>query len=296
MGRQHRTRRQNYRTVRRSPRAKVRETVVGALASLGPGRLRSSRRARSSENTTTRSCPAAGLRAGGLAIARARADGAFPDAQNLLTPAAWPNEFILATTFGVVFSQDAGRTWLWTCEQEGNAFGVMYQLSLPPRHRIYALSNNRVVFSDDKTCSWRIAGGAVSGQEIADVWVDRAVPDRLFAIGARCCDAGGSVHSVFPSLDGGQTFGAPIYVGAVGDRITGVETSVSDPRVVYLTIEVDGTRPRWRVRLTMGRPGSIVTCRPCWESVGCDWWTSTPRIPTACSSCGETSVSASNWS
>ena len=174
---------------------------------------------------------------------RARADGAFPDAQNLLTPAAWPDQFILATTFGVVFSQDAGRTWLWTCEQEGNAFGTMYQHSLPPRHRVYALSNNRVVFSDDLTCSWHIAGGAVSGQDIADVWVDRAVPDRLFAIGARCCEAGGVVHSVFPSLDGGQTFGPPVYVGAVGDRVTGVETSVSAPRVVYLTIEAGGNRP-----------------------------------------------------
>ena len=187
------------------------------------------------------SLTALALAAGGSG--RARANGAFPDAQSLLTPAAWSNELILATTFGVVFSQDAGRTWLWTCEQEGNLFGVMYQISLPPRHRIYALSNNRVVFSDDMTCSWHIAGGAVTGQEIADVWVDRAVPDRLFAIGARCCDTGGTVHSIFPSLDGGQTFGPAVYVGAVGDRVTGVETSVSDPRVIYLTIEGGGTQP-----------------------------------------------------
>jgi MYXO-CTERM domain-containing protein len=180
-----------------------------------------------------------------LGPGHARGDGAFPDAQNLLTPAAWPNEIILATTFGVVFSQDNAKTWLWTCEQDRNILGLMYQVSPAGRHRVYALANKTVVYSDDMTCSWQISGGAVTGQAISDFWVDRVVADRLFAIGAHAPPDGGTgvVYSVFSSVNGGQTFGPPVYVGAPGDIVTGVETSVSEPRIVYLTVQVAGNRP-----------------------------------------------------
>src|ERR1022692_764628 len=39
----------------------------------------------------------------------AHADGAFPDSQNIITPAAIPNEILLATNFGLVMSVDAGQ-------------------------------------------------------------------------------------------------------------------------------------------------------------------------------------------
>jgi hypothetical protein len=172
----------------------------------------------------------------------AHANGAFPDGQSVLTPSAWEQEIFLATTFGVVFSQDAGKTWLWTCEQDANSLGYLYQMSASPRHRLFALAAPGLVYSDDGTCTWRLSGGLVTGAakpEISDFWVDRALPDRVLAIGSRCCDpAGDRVYSLFESNDGGATFGAAIYVAPGGDAITGVETSISDPRTVYLTMSV----------------------------------------------------------
>ncbi|MES1210484.1 MAG: hypothetical protein ABUS79_31475, partial [Pseudomonadota bacterium] len=38
--------------------------------------------------------------------APARADGAFPNSQNIMTPAALPHEIVLGTNFGLVISTD----------------------------------------------------------------------------------------------------------------------------------------------------------------------------------------------
>jgi hypothetical protein len=95
------------------------------------------------------------------------------------------------------------------------------------------------VYSDDATCTWRTAGGALVGQEIVDFWVDRTRADRVLAIGARCCAGSDRIYSLFESMDAGATFAvAPLYVAAAGDVITGVETSAAQPDVVYLTLSV----------------------------------------------------------
>ena len=84
----------------------------------------------------------AALAAAFLALAApatpARADGAFPDSQVILTPADLPGEIILVTNFGLIASEDGGQSWLWSCEGPDNAYGAFYQLGLAPRHRLYA--------------------------------------------------------------------------------------------------------------------------------------------------------------
>jgi MYXO-CTERM domain-containing protein len=165
------------------------------------------------------------------------ADGALPNSQNILTPADRPSEIVLVTNFGVVSTEDGGRTWTWTCEQPQNSFGWQYQISLPPRHRIYALNGDQqLVYTDDDACGWQVSGGSLAGLQVADVFVDRGVVDRVLAIGARTISQGNMLYAVYESTNAGATFGDAIFTGAAGDGITGVETSVSNPNVIYLTI------------------------------------------------------------
>src|SRR6516164_4674656 len=72
----------------------------------------------------------------GLVPAPSRADGAFPDSQTILVPAAHPDEVILVTNFGLILTEDGGTTWNWSCEGTANAFGTFYQQSPPPRRRM----------------------------------------------------------------------------------------------------------------------------------------------------------------
>ena len=169
----------------------------------------------------------------------ARGDGAFPAGQGVLVPADRPLELILVTNFGVVLSQDAGATWTWSCEQEANALGMLYQLGPQPRRRLFAVANQHLVYSDDLTCSWQIAGGLLAGQAVTDVFPDPTNADRVVAIGA----ANGA-GSVFTSQDGGATFDATLVQASAGEVIESVEIARSDPRIVYVSLIDQDQHPK----------------------------------------------------
>jgi MYXO-CTERM domain-containing protein len=181
----------------------------------------------------------------------ARADGAFPDSQTILTPADAPGEIVLVTNFGLIASQDGGRTWLWSCEGKDNAYGAFYQLGLGPRHRLYTLVDVRVVFSDDRACGWTASGGllanAGAGLGAVDFWVDRTVPDRLLAVDVACCAGGDQrAYRVIESRDGGATFDRILLAADPGATITGLESARSSPDTIYVTLggaAVDGGPP-----------------------------------------------------
>jgi hypothetical protein len=173
------------------------------------------------------------------APAVARADGAFPAGEGVLVPADRPQEIMLVTNFGLVSTEDGGATWTWSCEQDTNALGVLYQLGPAPRRRLFAVANQQVVFSDDATCSWQIAGGMLAGPSVTDVFPDPVNADRVLAIGSAA-----GVYAVFESADGGATFGAMRLQGAAGELVTSVESARSDPRVVYVASMGAGQSPR----------------------------------------------------
>jgi uncharacterized membrane protein YgcG len=147
---------------------------------------------------------------------------------------------MLATNFGLVFTEDGGQTWSWSCERDDNAYGIFYQPGPAPRHRLFAVANAHVIYSDDGTCTWRVAGGLLATQSVTDVFPDPANADRVVAIGI----ATGTSHAVFESADGGATFGSVLYQASAGDALNGVEIARSDPRVVYVAVTSQGGSPR----------------------------------------------------
>ena len=92
-------------------------------------------------------------------------------------------------------------------------------------------------FSDDESCGWQSAGGALAGQKVSDFFTDPSDPMRVLAAASPATDGGGAaLASVYASTDGGATFGAtPLYTAPAGASIVGIEIARSDPQVVYLT-------------------------------------------------------------
>ena len=162
----------------------------------------------------------------------AHANGAFPDAQSILTPAARPQEISLVTNFGLVVSQDAGRTWLWSCEQAANSLGYLYQYGPAPRTRLFAIANQSLIFSDNGTCGWQVAAGKVTDLGVTDFFPDPSNADRVLAV---AFDYTTTAYSVLQSNDGGVTFTTALYTGAAKESIDGVEIARSDPKTIYLT-------------------------------------------------------------
>jgi len=179
-----------------------------------------------------RGLDAAVLAALAIAVpARARADGAFPAVEAVMVPADQPREIILATNFGLVITEDGGQTWNWSCERDDNAFGILYQLGPAPRRRLFAIANDHVVYSDDASCSWQIAGGLLADQAATDVFPDPTNAARVLAVGVS-----NGVYSLFESADGGTTFDRMPYQATGGDVINGAESARSDPRIVYVAL------------------------------------------------------------
>jgi hypothetical protein len=186
-----------------------------------------------------------------LAPHRARADGAFPNGQGVLVPADRPDEIILATNFGLVSTEDGGRTWLWSCEQAATSYGHLYQMGPAPAHRLFAVANSKLVFSDDGACDWQTAGGALATQLVEDLFVDPNDGARVLAAGL---GTGGvsAVYTVLESRDGGATFDRTLYTGAAGDLVTGLEIAASDPMTIDVALSAGASAAPTLARSTDG--------------------------------------------
>jgi hypothetical protein len=169
--------------------------------------------------------------------APARANGAFPDSLNIMTPQALPDDIFLATNFGLVTSIDGGQTWTYACEVTQNNFATLYQVGPPPKNRIFATSLAGFIFTDDQSCSWSVGGGAASGATVSDLFPDPTNANRVLAVVAIAVDGGAIAYQILQSTDAGTTFATqPLYAAASGDEISGVEISRSSPTTIYLTL------------------------------------------------------------
>lgn len=181
------------------------------------------------------------------------ADGGIPGSLAILLPADQPGHIGLATTFGLILSEDAGATWLWTCEQGATtamanvyAVGPAAIASAGVGDRFYALSPLKgLAISDDQSCSWRAAGGALAGILVSDFFVDPNDPAHVLAAAVPVSDGALSPPSVFVSTDGGATFGgSPLFTAPAGAAIVGIEIARGSPSVIYVAYYVDTAASR----------------------------------------------------
>src|SRR4029079_16636148 len=82
-----------------------------------------------------------------VAPAAALANRAFPDSENIPPSADRPQEIVLVTNFGLITTTDNGQTWIWSCEQDGNALGAFYQLTPLPRNRLFTVTKQHLGYS-----------------------------------------------------------------------------------------------------------------------------------------------------
>jgi MYXO-CTERM domain-containing protein len=163
-------------------------------------------------------------------------NGAFPDSLQILLPADRPDEIALATNFGVIMSDDGGRTWSWVCEGDlGDPLyaAYLYQLGPAPTNRIVAVTPDNIVSSVDNACTWQKAAGAIEMAMPSDVFPDPVDPQRIFAIAS---PFGGisTPTSVYESRDGGRTMNKVLFQAPITGGLTGVEISRSSPRTLYV--------------------------------------------------------------
>jgi photosystem II stability/assembly factor-like uncharacterized protein len=177
-----------------------------------------------------------GLVACALVPRVARADGAFPDSLSIYAPADRPHEIVVATNFGILVTEDDGKTWQWICEQAIGSYASLYQMGAPPAHAMYTIAGTQLLTSMD-TCSWGKAGGSLMNALAHDEFADPNEPGKVFALARLMTnDGSSSPYGAFVSTDYGQTWSDSMYTAPADAVLEGVESSKSDPNTIYLAM------------------------------------------------------------
>jgi hypothetical protein len=171
-----------------------------------------------------------------LRSALARADGSFPEPRQLLLPADRPEEIILGTNFGLILSEDGGKTWLFSCERGLSNYAGSYLLGAQSPHRIFALAPGAgLIHSDDDACSWQAAGGTLGDVLLFAVAVDPSNPQRVYTTGAPRDDLRNG-QSIYVSDDGGLSFEKTVFTSPAGSALLSILVAPSRPSRLFATM------------------------------------------------------------
>lgn len=165
----------------------------------------------------------------------AAAHGGFPEAKQILLPADRPQHIILATTFGLVSSDDDGGTWLFSCEHGLGAYAAPYLLGAPPSRRLFALTGGGLIYSDDDACTWQAAGGTLSNVLPYAFAVDPSTSRRVYAVGVPS-SGGRQGDNIYVSDDGGLSFGEPVFTSPERSAVLTVLVAPSQPDRLFASM------------------------------------------------------------
>jgi MYXO-CTERM domain-containing protein len=167
-------------------------------------------------------------------------DGLFPASRQIVFSPTDPNVVVGMTTYGLLPSQDNGKTWAYVCE---GALGLYNgyeepELTLTANGLVVGLLGPQSGLSVSKNlgCNWNCVGGGLAGQQIADVIARPDAPHSVLALTKTFNDAG-AYSQVFQSTDDGNTWsalGAPLDATFLAETLGLV---VGDPTTIYVTGE-----------------------------------------------------------
>jgi hypothetical protein len=167
-----------------------------------------------------------------LGTTPAHADGSFPEPRQILLPADRPAQIILATNFGLIFSEDDGKTWLFSCERGLSAYATPYALGAQAPHRIFALTNAGLIYSDDDSCSWQAARGTSSDLLLLAFALDPSNSQRVYTLAAPRFDLRNGI-SIYVSDDGGLGFGEPVFTSPPRSALLSIMVAPSQPSTLF---------------------------------------------------------------
>lgn len=173
---------------------------------------------------------AAGLATAVIAPVPAAANGSFPQAGQIIVDPADPDHIIARTTFGLLTTRDAGKSWDWICEH-----GVGYQDYLPAigvtgDGSVLAGLLDGLRVASPGTCSFTYGAGLEQHYAI-DVTVDRSAPATAWVNAS----APPASDAVWRSTDHGVGW-SPQGVPLPNDfRSLTIDVAPSDPSRVYVS-------------------------------------------------------------
>jgi hypothetical protein len=178
-----------------------------------------------------------------LAPPTASANGRFPRSVKVIFQPGHPEHIVLATTFGLLQSNDDGATWRWICESAIGFAGTYdpdYEIS--PTGAIFANTTATGMVVTHDGCHWNPVPGAVGTTPVTAIAIG---PDGAIWAGTSDSIAG---SAIWKSTDDGVTFTQTAMVGITGDWWASIEVAPSDAqRVIVTAFRMANGQPRERL-------------------------------------------------
>src|SRR4051812_7344735 len=173
-----------------------------------------------------------------LASSPASANGRYPLATQLVGAPSDPSYMVLRSTFGILRTRDAGKSFTWICEQAAGYSDLQDPSIAVTANGTLVVAAENLRVSADGGCSWSSAV-AFSSTQFVDLDVDRSQANRIVALTAASDGNGGVINGVIESLDEGRSWaamGVPISDGLIATTI-----EVGSPNRIYLSGKVGTT-------------------------------------------------------
>jgi len=170
-----------------------------------------------------------------------RANGRFPESNQIVFSAHDPDLVILRVTFGLLISHDRGKTFGWVCEQAIGYSGVedpMYAVT--PSKAYVGSTFQGLAVTRDNACGWSLQEGDLAGQVFIDLTSNPNDAKNIvvFASGYDTQDDAGQIlfsSRLWETKDEAQTFqqlGEALDPTLLGYT---VDLTATDPNRIYVT-------------------------------------------------------------
>lgn len=181
-----------------------------------------------------------GLAALFLGAPDARANGRFPESNQIIFGKADPDLVLLRVTFGLLVSHDRGQTFDWVCEASIGYSSVedpMYATT--PSGHIVATTFQGMTSTKDQACNWKLLGDPSDQAIFVDLTQNPNDGKNIitFSSGYIGADGGNSLFNsqLWETKDEGQSFvklGQPLDPRLLGYTL---DVTKSDPNRIYVT-------------------------------------------------------------
>jgi photosystem II stability/assembly factor-like uncharacterized protein len=173
-----------------------------------------------------------------LVTAPARANGRYPLADQIVVDPGNPSHVVARATFGLLDSDDGGKSFRWVCESAIGYFGVEDPpIAVTAGGSAVVASSKGLSISADGGCSWIRNPGLTGTWFGVDVTVVPARPHEALALLSSFA-AGAYTVSIVKTADDGATWNELTASLGTSFLATTIEVAPSNPDRVYVSGKV----------------------------------------------------------
>jgi len=170
-----------------------------------------------------------------LVAAPARANGRYPLADQIVVDPANPRHIVARATFGLLDSDDGGKSFRWICETAIGYFGVEDPpIAVTANGSAIVASSKGLSISADGGCSWIRNPGLDGTWFGVDVTVQPARPHEALALLSNFADGAYTV-SIAKTANDGASWDEVVSSFGMTFLATTIEVAPSNPERVYVS-------------------------------------------------------------